>query len=141
MTGTEVLKLGESGITAHLQLLSLQCSDSPERHITKFSVVTLQQADAPLLIIIIIIIVFFFFKKSPQIEWRMCGTYLVFMPSSIFEFRRAVHDSPSVIYHHTKNRRIESACVSGRQGISPLFLSLYLRFSLLHEKEKWGYWT
>lgn len=60
-------------------------------------------------------------KKSPQIEWRMCGTYLVFMPSSIFEFRRAVHDSPSVIYHHTKNRRIESACVSGRQGISPLF--------------------
>lgn len=56
MTGTEVLKLGESGITAHLQLLSLQCSDSPERHITKFSVVTLQQADAPLLIIIIIVI-------------------------------------------------------------------------------------
>lgn len=51
-----MLKLGESGITAHLQLLSLQCGDSPERHITKFSVVTLQQADAPLLIIIIIVI-------------------------------------------------------------------------------------
>lgn len=68
MTGTEVLKLGESGITAHLQLLSLQCSDSPERHITKFSVVTLQQADAPLLIIVIIIIIVILKKPTDRVE-------------------------------------------------------------------------
>lgn len=37
-------------------------------------------------------------------------TYLVFMPSSIFEFRCAVHGSPSVIYHPTENLRIRSAC-------------------------------
>lgn len=39
-------------------------------------------------------------------------TYLVFMPSSIFEFRRAVHDSPLVIYHPTENLCIKSACLS-----------------------------
>lgn len=36
-------------------------------------------------------------------------TYLVFMPSPIFEFRCAVHGSPSVIYHPTENLRIRSA--------------------------------
>lgn len=33
------------------------------------------------------------------------------MPSPIFEFRRAVHDSPLVIYHPTENLRIRSACL------------------------------
>lgn len=48
MTGTEVPEPRESG-KAHLQLLSLQCRDSPESHNAKLSVVTLHQADAPLL--------------------------------------------------------------------------------------------
>lgn len=33
------------------------------------------------------------------------------MPSPIFEFRRAVHDSPSVMYHPPENVRIRPACV------------------------------
>lgn len=52
-------------------------------------------------------------------------TYLVFMPSPIFEFRRAVHDSPSVIYHPTENLCIRSACLfQARENKPALFKSL-----------------
>lgn len=75
---------------AHVQI---HFSKSPDRHITKLQVITLRHADAPLL------------TSPPRAEW----TYLVFMPSPIFEFRRAVHGSPSVFYHPTENLHISSA--------------------------------
>lgn len=63
------------------------------------------------------------------------------MPSTIFEFRRAVHDSPSVNYHPTEKLRIRSACfVPGVREWSRFFFlfkkSLYLLFSLLHVKKR-----
>lgn len=61
-------------------------------------------------------------------------TYLVFMPSPIFEFRCAVHGSPSVIYHPTENLRIRSAC-SRLCYTEP---SLLLGFFLFHSKRKLG---
>lgn len=73
----------------------------------KLGVVTLRQADAPLL------------QKATDTA-QLSGsteTYLVFVPSPIFEFRRAVHDSPSVIYHPTVKLRIDPPARSRRQGI------------------------
>lgn len=50
-------------------------------------------------------------KRAAALLPTLCAewTYLVFMPSPIFEFRRAVHGSPSVIYHPTENVHIWSA--------------------------------
>lgn len=56
------------------------------------------------------------------------------MPSPIFEFRCAVHGSPSVIYHPTENLRIRSAC-SRLCYTEP---SLLLGFFLFHSKRKLG---
>lgn len=75
--------------------------------------------------------------------WRRCTkrlrhssrrqtTYLVFMPSPVFEFRRAVHDSPLVIYHTTENLPIRSTENTPPPPPHPRFSGLYLCFSLLH---------
>lgn len=63
-------------------------------------------------------------------------TYLVFMPSPIFEFRCAVHGSPSVIYHPTENLRIQSA----RSRLCSTEPILLLWFFLFHSKKK-GNWV
>lgn len=61
---------------------------------------------------------------SGRRKHRYIHTYLVFMPSSIFEFRRGIHDSPSVIYHPTEKVRIRSV-FSGRQRINPLYFIIF----------------
>lgn len=71
---------------------------------------------------------------NQEFACRCRRTYLVFMPSPIFEFRCAVHGSPSVIYHPTKNLRIRSAC-SRLCYTEP---SLPLWFFLFHSKRKLG---